>query len=106
MRQAEPPARVQRFPASVLLPLADDGCSDEGTRLLRGLSSLQREGKVVSRCVHTCVHGCVCVCSRGQPGRPVRRAWVCPAVTGRAAEGQGGRGARRVLGLGSPDRRC
>lgn len=63
MRQAEPPARVQRFPASVLLPLADDGCSDEGTRLLRGLSSLQREGKVVSRCVHTCVHGCVCVCA-------------------------------------------
>lgn len=61
VRQAEPPARVQRFPASALLPLGDDGCSDKGMRLLRGLSSLQREGKVMSLCIHTCVHVCMCV---------------------------------------------
>lgn len=47
-------------------------------------------------CACTRVGTYVCVCAQcPRPGRGVRRVWVCPTVTGRAAEGQGGRGDRR-----------
>lgn len=104
VRQAEPPARLQRFPASVLLSLADDGCSDEGTRLLRGLSSLQGEGKVVSRCVHTCVHGCVCALPRS--ARPCGRACVGLSRCHRkGCGGTGGMWCQASPGLGQPRQR-
>lgn len=108
VRQAEPPARVQRFPASALLPLGDDGCSDKEMRLLRGLSSLQREGKVMSLCVHTCVHVCVCVCSHcacPQLGHAAGRAWVCPAVTRRCCRRTGRTWCQAGAGLGQPGQR-
>lgn len=96
-------ARLQRFPASVLLPLGDDGCSDEGTRLLRGLSRLQREGKVQSWCVHTCGHVCVrvlalCVTAGTAPGFvPLSQEGAAEALAAGAARAQGADAVTLVL---------
>lgn len=93
VRQAEPPARLQRFPASVLLLLGNDGCSDEGTRLLwpeqppgRGEGAELRRAHALAR---------MCACARAACPRPGHstRGFVPLSQEG-AAEGLGTRTAR------------
>lgn len=96
VRQAEPPVRVQRLPASALLPLGDDGCSGEGTRLPCGLS--RREGDELVR-AHVCTRMCACA------DAALGRARVCPAVTGRCCRGTGDTWCQAGAELGQPRRR-